>query len=293
MSVTRLNSKCIECLLNKHLNNYPKTANDSEKLEYTQKLLNILANAEKEKSAPEILYLINNLQKDMFSVVDDYTGEKEYFNSFMLSLEEELKKDINSSKNPLKTALNLALLGNYIDFGAMDSVDKDKLKKSFENAQNLEYNDIEFENFQKELENAKNIVYLTDNCGEVLLDKLLIETIKSKFPNLKVTVIVKGKPVLNDATMEDAVQVKLTDVAKVIDNGCGIAGTCLSSISKTATDYINNADLIISKGQANFETLRYSKKNIYYVFMCKCAMFAERFGVERMSGMLLNDLRMK
>ena len=68
MSVTRLNSKCIECLLNKHLNNYPKTANDSEKLEYTQKLLNILANAEKEKSAPEILYLINNLQKDMFSV---------------------------------------------------------------------------------------------------------------------------------------------------------------------------------------------------------------------------------
>lgn len=293
MSVTRLNSKCIGCLLGKHLNNYPKTASDSEQLEYTQKLLNILANAEKEKSAPEILFLINNLQKDMFWVADDFTNEKKYFNSLMLSLEEEINRYIKSSKKPLKTALNLALLGNYIDFGAMDTVDEEKLKSSLKNAENLAYPDREFENLEKDLKNAKNLVYLTDNCGEILLDKLFINTIKEIFQDINVTVIVKGAPVLNDATMDDALQVGMESVATVIDNGSAIAGTCLSDISKTAIEYINNADLIISKGQANFETLRYSKKNIYYVFMCKCAMFAERFGVERMSGMLLNDLRMK
>lgn len=293
MSLVRLNSKCIECLLKKHLNNYPKTADESARLDYTQKLLNILANAEKEKSAPEILYLINGLQKDLFGLTDDFSKEKKYFNSLMLSLEEEIEKDINRCENPLKTALNFALLGNYIDFGALDSVDEDKLRASLKNAKNLKYKDEEFENLQKELKSAKSIVYLTDNCGEILLDKLFIKTIKSQNPNINVTVIVRGAPVLNDSTIEDAKQVGMDKIANVKDNGSAIAGTCLSNISNEAFEYINNADLIIAKGQANFETLRYSEKNIYYIFMCKCQMFAERFGVERMSGMLLNDLRMK
>lgn len=293
MSLVRLNSKCIECLLKKHLNNYPKTAVESARLEYTQKLLSILANAESQKSAPEILYFINKLQKEMFSVADDFSKEKKYFNSLMLSLEAEIEREINSSNNPLKTALNFALLGNYIDFGAMDSVDEEKLKTFLKNAESLEYKDQEFENLERELKTYKNIVYLTDNCGEILLDKLFIKSIKSVNPDIDVTVIVKGVPVLNDSTIDDAIQVGMDQITSVTDNGSAIAGTCLNDISKEALEYINNADLIIAKGQANFETLRYCKKNIYYIFMCKCQMFAERFGVERMSGMLLNDLRMK
>ena len=101
----------------------------------------------------------------------------------------------------------------------------------------------------------------------------------------------RGLPVLNDATMEDAKQVKLSDIASVSDNGTAIAGTCLERISFEARQKIDEADLILAKGQGNFETLRYCKRNVYYAFMCKCKMFADKFGVPQYTGMFINDLR--
>ena len=140
---------------------------------------------------------------------------------------------------------------------------------------------------------AEKLIFITDNCGEIVLDKLLIKTILKEYPQIKAEAIVRGEAVLNDATLKDAKQVGLTAVLPVFGNGTAIAGTCLSRIPQTVMKKIDSADIIIAKGQANFETLRYCGKNIYYIFMCKCQMFADRFGVPKLSGMLLNDLRMK
>ena len=104
---------------------------------------------------------------------------------------------------------------------------------------------------------------------------------------------VRGTDVLNDATLVDAKQVKMDEIAPVMGNGSGVAGTCLNKISSAALGKIENADVIIAKGQGNFETLRLCGKNIYYIFMCKCNFFAERFGVPQYSGMLVNDLRLE
>ncbi len=137
--------------------------------------------------------------------------------------------------------------------------------------------------------NAKKLVYLTDNCGEIVMDKLLLRRIHAINPAREMTVVTRGAPVLNDATMEDALNCGLDEHARVTHNGSGIAGTCLERISKEAREVIDAADVIIAKGQANFETLRRCGKNVYYIFLCKCELYARRFGVPRLQGMLIRD----
>ena len=120
-----------------------------------------------------------------------------------------------------------------------------------------------------------------------------MEEVKKMNPQAKITAIVRGAEVLNDATLMDAEQVGLSDVAYVIDNGNDIAGTALEEIEGEPKELIKSADVILAKGQANFETMQGCGLNVYYIFMCKCEMFANMFGVPRFTGMLLNDKNYK
>jgi uncharacterized protein with ATP-grasp and redox domains len=293
MEIKRLNSECVSCLVNKYLKKIPENTEESQKLKYMQRVLNIVAEAKVWQSAPEIVPKITAAQKEIFGFSEDFTEIKKYFNSLMLGLESQLENNILNSKEPLKLAFLYAMLGNYIDFGAMLSVDENKLRELLENAEELTVDDKEFRLLKEDLKKSKKLIYITDNCGEVVLDKLFIKAILKEYPNISVEAIVRGENVLNDATLTDAKQVFLDKLVTVTGNGTNIAGTCLSKLPEDIKTKIDNADIIISKGQANFETLRYCGKNIYYIFMCKCQMFADRFGVPKLSGMLLNDLRMK
>lgn len=145
--------------------------------------------------------------------------------------------------------------------------------------------------FIRDLDNARHLVYLTDNCGEIVADKLLIKVLKERNPNLGITVVVRGMPVLNDATLEDAEAVGLTRLVKVIHNGNGVAGTQITLLSDEARHALGDADLIISKGQGNFETIHGCGLNIYYLFLCKCEWFVKRFGLERLKGVFINEIR--
>jgi uncharacterized protein with ATP-grasp and redox domains len=151
----------------------------------------------------------------------------------------------------------------------------------------------EYELFVKDLSCAKRLLLITDNCGEIALDKLFLTRIAKTYPELEIKVMVRGKPVFNDATIEDARQVGLDKMFEIIPNGSGIVGTVESDISEKAKKVLCEADVIIAKGQANFETLCHCNKNIYYLFLCKCKMFSDRFGVPQFTGMLINDLRLR
>ena len=141
---------------------------------------------------------------------------------------------------------------------------------------------------------AKRLVYFTDNCGEIVTDKLLISTFRDINPDLHITVIVRGKPVLNDATLEDAKHIHMEDVAqKVIGNGTGLPGNVIGAISQEAMTEVENADLLISKGQGNYEGLSGCGLNIYYLFLCKCEMFMRRFGVEQFTGIMTRECNEK
>ncbi len=291
-NIIRLSSECIKCLLNKYMNNLPCEMGEEIKVKYFQKVLEIISKADFSVSAPEIVAEVTSLQKEMFGKSEDYTQLKKYYNALMDSLGKGLSDNIAKADDGFRLAMSYSMLGNYIDFGAMDSVDENKLKEMLKTASDIKFDNVEYENLKADLSKAKRLVFITDNCGEVALDKLFMSKIQTDYPNLELQIIVRGEPVLNDATMEDALQIGLDKIARVTPNGSNIAGTCLDRISDDAKDIIDSADVIIAKGQGNFETMRYCQKNVYYLFLCKCQLFADRHNVPRFTPMLLNDLRM-
>ncbi len=289
MDVVRLHPGCIDCLLKKQIGHYPDGVSDETKIKYKQRVFEILSEAKRTMSAPEIVSDIYALQREMFGAMRDYTEIKKYFNGLMLSLESELAANVMHADDPLLMAVQYAICGNYIDFAAMETVDERELKKRLGTARDIPVDAKTLDALRNDIKAAKTISVITDNCGEIVLDKILVSVIKWINPDIKATFIVRGYPVINDATTEDAEQVGLFDVADVVDNGSNIGGTCLHKISDEARRIIDDADVIISKGQANFETLYECGKNIYYIFMCKCSLFKERFNVPMYTGMLIND----
>lgn len=291
MNKAKLSPQCIRCILKKYLNCDLEDLLPDEKIKYMQGVLKIIGNADVTLSAPEIVEQITEF-KNNFAKITDYSEIKIHFNNLLLSKEKEIEDKICAMPNPLKAAVKYAMTGNFIDFGAMDNVDETHLKQMLDKFDEIVIDESEFEQFESEALTAKNIVYLIDNCGEIVLDKLLIKQILKLNEKVNIDVIVRGKPVLNDCTIDDARQVALDKIVNVIGNGTGISGTVLRKISTQALDVINNADMVISKGQGNFETLYGCSKNIYYLFLCKCKMFAQRFNVEEFTGMFINDLRL-
>ena len=285
----RFNTECVKCIINRYLNNVPKEFSPQDKLAYVQLVCECVAKAPSHAGAPVVTQSIKNALRETFGITEDFSKEKHYFNQMMLELETEIFETIQYTEDMLKTAIQYAMTGNYIDFGSMHTVDEEYLQKALQESGERVVDDDVLEALRKELTDAKRIVLLTDNCGEIVLDKLLIKVIKGLFPQLEVTLMVRGGEVLNDATMKDALEVGIDKVGAVVDNGTEIAGTFLEALSAEALQILNEADVILSKGQANFETLRGCGKNIYYIFLCKCDMFANRFGVERFTGMMIND----
>lgn len=292
MGVLRFNTQCINCILKKFLGNVPPEVDEPTRLRFARGLMKIMAEADDSVSAPEIVAEATALKNKMFGDADDFAEVKSHFNALMLSYEPKAKEKLCSANDPLLAAAKLALMGNYIDFGAMDSVDEGRLDGLLNDVDTLELNKTEYQNLTDDLGSAKSLVYLTDNCGEVVLDKLFIGELKNRYPKLKITVLVRGEAVLNDATMQDAKEIGLTEVVEVLSNGTNIAGTCCDKLSPEAKAALLSADVIISKGQGNFETMHHCGLNVYYLFLCKCKLFSDQFKVPPFTGMLLNDRRM-
>jgi len=236
-----------------------------------------------------LVHQIEALEKEMFQIHKDYTQEKRAFNELMLALEAGIWRRIEQAEDPLYAAIQFAMIGNYIDFGAMDRVDEGKLMELLSDSARFAPQRAAYEAFRHDILCAKKLVYLTDNCGEIVMDKLLLRQIHAMNPDAELTVIARGGPVLNDATVFDALSAGLDEHARVTGSGSAIAGTPLSAVSKETVDAIDGADVIIAKGQANFETLRRCGRNVYYIFLCKCELFAKRFSVPRFQGMLVAD----
>lgn len=289
MEVKRLHPECISCMTKVHLEKCPKEISEDKKVEYMQKVLKVLSEAPKRFGAPVIVCTIQQIQEEMFGIKQNYAEIKKHYNQIMLGYEEQVRRNLEKSEDSVKTGIQYAMIGNYIDFGARINVNEEQLTELLNNPDRFVIDEKQYVELADDLRKARKLVYLTDNCGEIVMDKLLIGEILKKYPGIKVTVLVRGTEVINDATIEDATQVGLTQIAKVLSNGSDIAGTWLEEISQEAKEALNEADVIISKGQGNFETLRKCGKNIYYIFLCKCDLFANTFQVPKMTGMLINE----
>jgi damage-control phosphatase, subfamily I len=212
---------------------------------------------------------------------DPFEELKSEYNKIALGLYPSLKTIVGKSQDPLWTATRLAIAGNVIDFGIFTSVD---IEGAIDKALNNPLAVDDFEMFKKAISDADTIVYLADNAGEIVFDRLLIETLISF--GKSVVVVVKGAPVINDSTLRDALESGLTRICQVIDNGSDAVGTIFVWTSSAFQDTFNNAQLVISKGQGNFETLIGIQKNIFFLFQSKCNVVSKELGLSRGSMLL-------
>ncbi|MBC9785190.1 DUF89 family protein [Heliobacterium chlorum] len=201
---------------------------------------------------------------------DLYAAEKELFNREMLHLEEDFRRLIEDSDDPVKKAVCLSAAANIIDFGILGDVNKQMARKVIlEKANtNREYPDLE--RLKGELAAAKTLLYIGDNCGEIVLDKLVLETIRRYYPQVEITFAVRSAPILNDVTEKEAYEVGIGQYAKIISSGSTIPGTVLSQCTPEFNQRYRDSDVIILKGMGNIETAAEDERKAYFIFMVKC-----------------------
>lgn len=286
----KANLTCINCMLTKAERNY-KTYDKSEEglLAFMKQTYGIIAASKETDTAPYIYEQINQILESKFKMGDPYYEGKRHYNQFLLRKEFEILQRINESQDQLLSALQFAMVGNLIDFGAMDEVDEEKLEDLIQRSHEQKLDEKTVEDFRSELEAGHRLVYLTDNAGEIVFDKVLIQTIRRLYPDVDIRVIVRGGAALNDALLEDAEEVGLTKLVPVMGNGTQIPGTQLDRISTEASQAIGAADFILSKGQGNFESLSETGLNIYFLFLCKCDLFVDRFHAKKFQGMFVKE----
>jgi uncharacterized protein with ATP-grasp and redox domains len=219
---------------------------------------------------PVMAQRIHRRLREIVGREDPYRDAKRQQNRMAMSLLPELKAEIEAASDPLTMAVRIAIAGNVIDLGVNANVTEFNLRESLRQALTEPFVG-ERNGFHKAILEARRILYLADNAGEIAFDRLLIE----QLPPGRVTVAVRGAPILNDATMADAWAVGLHEIVEVIDNGSDAPGTLLEDCSQEFKQRFAAADLILAKGQGNFETLCDESRNIFFLFKAKCPVIAE------------------
>ena len=288
----RANLQCYYCCIRKIeglLNQY--NVSDTDSIEIIKDVFKIMSECDDNISAPVLMNKTMLVLENKLGVTDTYKDAKEKYNKLLIERADEFFNIVMNSDNIFESAVKCAITGYYIDFGAMDTVDEGKLNELLEKREEIELSSDELSNLKNDIEKGKNLLYITDNAGEIVLDKVFIRVLKNLYPHLNIKVMVRGVPTLNDATIKDALEIGMNDFAQVISNGTSIPGTQIEVLSDEAKKAVYEADLCIAKGQGNFETLRGSGINVYYMFLCKCDLFVKKFGVERFTPVLANEKR--
>jgi len=227
-----------------------------------------------EEPPPAFGQRIHRRLREIVRSADPYRNAKDQQNRMAMSLLPELEARIEAAADPLIVALRLAIAGNVIDMGPTGNVTESAMRESICQALTTPLVGDE-QGFREAVNEAHRILYLADNAGEIALDRLLVEQLAPA----RVTVAVRGAPVINDATMADARAVGLHEIVEVIDNGSDAPGTLLGECSPEFMRRFTEADLILAKGQGNFETLSNQPGNIIFLFKAKCPVIATQAGV--------------
>ena len=286
----RIYLDCISCFVRQALD-AARLATDDEQIhkEVVDQVLRMADDLDMSQSPPVIGQQIHRLIRDLVGSDDPYYRVKKQFNSMALKLYPDLRKKIIHSNDPFETAVRIAIAGNIIDFGAKSSLTESEVKEAIDDSLSGYLDPEQIRNFKNAVMEAEEILYLTDNAGEIVFDHLLIE----QLPIDKITAVVKGSPVINDATIEDANVIGLSRIVEVIDNGSDGPGTIMETCSQDFLNRFEKADLIIAKGQGNYETLSGIDKNIFFLLKVKCSVIAEDIGCEVGEIILHNNRSVK
>ncbi len=245
-------------------------------------LLKYLSTANFNQSPPALGQEMHRIIRKILNNPDPYQKIKKEFNSLMLKNYPDLKTQVTKAADPFLLALRLAIAGNIIDFGPNHSFN---VHNTLQQAKSVKLAVDHSQQLKAAIKNASTLLYLADNAGEIVMDRLFLETIDH--PN--VYFAVRGAPIINDVTIADAQQTGIDKIATVISNGDDAPGTILKNVSPQLREIFNRADLIISKGQGNYEGLSGCHKNIYFLLMAKCEHVANHIGVRKGDFLVIKE----
>ncbi len=270
--------ECIPCLVRQTFEALSLYTNNEDVKESIMRIcLSKLSDIAIDQSPPHMAAIIHRMIKDKTGCDDPYKTVRTDSNAAALQLYPRMKALVDESSNRMDTAIRLAITGNVLDFGAPSRPGFDQLPEIIENISSHKLRGGYAAELINRIKDAENILILADNAGEIVFDRILLEEIGPR----RCTYAVKGIPILNDSILSDAEQAGITDITRVIDNGSDAPGTILDWCSESFIAAFNTADIIISKGQGNYETLSgSSRKNIYFLLKAKCPVIAAHTGYE-------------
>ena len=247
---------CLECARRR----YTKYANKHIPEEKREEYFEEVTKAVNAASYQELESAWERVTRKFMKTDDIHKESREKFQKCILDMKDDIESMLNESDDVINDAIKFAIAGNVIDFATMPNLTLDDLKS-----------------------------IINDNVGEVVLDALLCKKLKEVYPDKHITVVPASYPISSDATPKEAYEAGMADYADIVPNGNDIVGTYLPKCSKECIEVLDNADIIISKGMANFEVMSGSKYNVYYFFLCKCRFYCEALDAELMQEMFISD----
>ena len=278
--------ECIPCFIKQSLE-AARMATKDEKIheEVIKEVMKHLQNISFNDSPPELSKDVHRIIRNITKSEDPYEKVKKQSNENAKKLYPYLKELVNTADDPLLTAIQLSIVGNVIDFGTFRRFD---LNESINNDLKEKFVDQGYSRFKEVLDKSKTILYLGDNTGETFFDKLLLEEISKR--GKQITYVVKANPVINDALLEDAIFAGIDKIATVVEGDArqdrSAPGILLKFASDEFLDIFNSADMVISKGQGNYESLNLSNREVFFLLMVKCHLVGDDIGIDEGSFVL-------
>ncbi|MBN1514714.1 MAG: DUF89 family protein [Phycisphaerae bacterium] len=263
---------CVPCFVRQALDSARRCTDLPEIHEQLlREALTMAANLSFDSPPPLMGRLIHRRLRELTGQADPYRDAKKTANAFALQLYPNLEQLVHRSSDPLAMAVRMAIAGNVMDLGVKSALTESEIRAAVDEAVEGQMDPGAVEALRQSIVSAGDILYLADNAGEIVLDRLLIE----QMPLGRVTVVVKGGPIINDATREDAEAAGLADMVEIIDNGSDAPGTVLDLCSPSFRERFDAAELIIAKGQGNYETLsECGHRNLFFLLKVKCVIIA-------------------
>ena len=286
-----MNSLCVECLFRKRLKLAREVGSDTQATETAKKIMAEVVKAPVEMDSAWMGSICDKMFQDIYGLDPNrLKAEKDFSNNFVLERLEQIQNRIAQAADPVYGALQFAVLGNYLDFSALQGeVSFEALEEMLDGAQELQLDKAVYQQFCQDLQKGKKLLYITDNAGEVVFDRLMAETLKKAYPHLEITFCVRGGAVSNDATREDAAAAGIT--FPVIDSGTSIGGTVLHLVGQELKEAMEEADVILAKGMGNTESMYGCGYNVYYAFLVKCDRFIQFFDKPKLTPMFIRDVK--
>ena len=282
-------TQCLLCHLRRNLEVVKPLGTEEQAMAFARDMMRMYLDAPDNVGSPWFNPQTADLMLKHYGLpLDRMKEEKELSNRFVLERLDLIRQKVQSAGDPVFAGLQFAVLGNYLDFSALQGqVSFEKLETMLDAAFDLDLDKEVYAGFCQELEQGKTLLYLTDNAGEIGFDRIFAEEIAKRWPHLEILFCVRGDICLNDATRADAAEMGIP--FPVIDNGNRVPGTQIDLLSEEAKNALDAADVILAKGMANCETMHGCGYNVYYAFLVKCQRFVTRFGKPMLTPMLVKE----